>query len=462
MADRATGSISFSDLQPTDLVEQAKVRPAPVAPAKELDRLIAELTIKPDGVAPSVILVAPTGSGKTSLVHLLAHEILRAERGERAPLPVEELFQVQLGVLLAGTNHQGELEKRYRALVAACKKDKRYLFIDEIHTMERMGRSEGGIPWLQMLKEDLRNGSLRLIGATTPSEYADLFGDDLAARQRFSRFDLAPASHADVVAILQRSIASLEGVRVTCEQSAIEDAARLQHHTVAQPGLGKGALVEIAKEKLVQTGNINIQIARADIKAYATRKGLQEPLAQRLSQFIAAARPAFTDCATIVGEVARIVAEGWDGCQGPHDSAREAGRQAVEAVRSMLEARLGPPPRSPGTGSGILAVYLAPKDDAFTVHFGYCLLKRTLADGYKLRFVGGGGNHGVRRKTDYVRAVSTGLFYSDTTANQHDALAWNGITVGRIADEVFSMCAPLGSAGKADSERAKFKVQSAE
>jgi hypothetical protein len=438
--------VAFEDLAPEDMVAAADDGPPIVGMAGALNRLIAKLTVRPDGIAPSVILVAPTGSGKTTLVRRLAREVLRSRRRERPDLPITELFQLQLSVLLAGASYQGQLENRYRALVEACRVEGRYLFIDEIHTMDLMGRSEGGLPWLQTLKLDMDSGRLRLIGATTPIEYNLHLSNDPAAERRFFRFDVEPFSFDEVVSILEDSVRRFSGVRVSCERRAIEDAAALIHHDVAQPGLGKKALVDIAGEKLALASDGAVEITRSDVDAYASRQGLQKPLSDRLPRLLAASGNAFADGLQIIADVAEVIGKEWARAKDERDppqsggttAAREAGGRAVATVQEMLHQRLGEPRDRPGGGYGILAAYVAPRTDELTLHLGYCLLKKVLQERYDLRFMGGGGSDEVRRKTDFVRAVSTGLFYSDRTASVRNGLEWNGIRVTAIADELLS------------------------
>jgi type II secretory pathway predicted ATPase ExeA len=443
--------VRFADLDPKDMVEEAKTAAPVVGMASQLNRLVAKLTVRPDGISPSVILVAPSGSGKTTLVRRLAMEVLRARRGERAALPLRELFQLELGVLLAGTSYRGQLEQRYRALIDACKEDGRYLFIDEIHAMDHMGRNEGGLPWLQMIKLDMQSGRLRLIGATTPLEYSLHLSKDPAAEQRFFRFDVEPFTSEDTIAILEQSVRRFAGIRVTCEPGAIEDAAALTHPDVAQPGLGKKTLVDIAGDKLAQVSTpastSSVVITRSDISGYAARHGLHGPVGVSLPRVVRAAAASFVDCVNVVEGVAEVVAAEWTQWRAEQEAAnagaghsiqaRDAGTRAVARIQSMLQERLGEPPESAGSGYGCLAAYIAPKADELTVHFGYCLLKKILGELHDLRFMGGGGGDEVRRKTDFVRAVSTGLFYSDTTARERNTLEWNGIKVADIAAEVF-------------------------
>ena len=304
------------------MVEEAQHAAPVIGMAGELAKLVAILTVKPDGISPSVILVAPTGSGKTSLVRRLAQEVFRARRGERDPLPVRELFELELSVLLAGTSYRGRLEQRYLAMQQACmEKEGRYLFIDEIHTMAQMGSNGGGLPWLETIKLHMQNGSLRLIGATTPVESNIRLGTDSALTRRFFRFDVDPFTHAETVEILEYSVARFDGVHVTCERGAIEDVAALTHLAVAQPGLGKKALVDLATQKLAQQPGASVFITRSDVRAYTARNALQGPSSDRIAPIIAATRDVFLDCLTMVDEVAQVIAKEWQKC--PWNSSRQ-------------------------------------------------------------------------------------------------------------------------------------------
>lgn len=128
------------------------------------------------------ILVGEPGTGKTAIVEGVAHRIANGE--VPADLKNIKLFSLDLAGLVSGTGGHGELEKRVHDLVAemASSKDM-VLFIDEIHSLMGVRGAGGGLDVANILKPALARGDIRIIGATTPSEYRALENDPAFERR---------------------------------------------------------------------------------------------------------------------------------------------------------------------------------------------------------------------------------------------------------------------------------------
>lgn len=64
------------------------------------------------------------------------------------------------------------------------------LFIDEIHLVLGAGKAEGAMDAANLLKPMLARGELRLIGATTLTEYREHVEKDAAFERRFQQVRL--------------------------------------------------------------------------------------------------------------------------------------------------------------------------------------------------------------------------------------------------------------------------------
>ena len=131
------------------------------------------------------LLIGHAGVGKTALVKELARRIKVGE------VPVElkdkKIISVQVSTLISGTKYRGEFEARVNDLIKECIKNKNIiLFIDEIHTIMKTGSSEGAIDAGNILKPYLCNGEIKIIGATTISEYNEYIKKDQALLRRFT------------------------------------------------------------------------------------------------------------------------------------------------------------------------------------------------------------------------------------------------------------------------------------
>ncbi|HOV14980.1 MAG TPA: AAA family ATPase, partial [Spirochaetota bacterium] len=131
------------------------------------------------------ILVGKAGVGKTAIVEGLAQKIIQNDVPEF--FKTMEIIEINMGMLVAGTNYRGDFEKRLKRIVDEVKeKQNIILFIDEAHTILGAGESEGGtLDAANILKPALARGELRCIAATTNEEYQKYFQRDAALERRF-------------------------------------------------------------------------------------------------------------------------------------------------------------------------------------------------------------------------------------------------------------------------------------
>ena len=155
------------------------------------------------------LLIGHAGVGKTALVKELARRIKVGD------VPVElknkKIISVQVSTLISGTKYRGEFEARVNDLIKECIKNKNIiLFIDEIHTIMKTGSSEGAIDAGNILKPYLCNGDIKIIGATTISEYNEYIKKDQALLRRFTPIMVNEPSLKDMEFILNKVKKSYE------------------------------------------------------------------------------------------------------------------------------------------------------------------------------------------------------------------------------------------------------------
>lgn len=155
------------------------------------------------------LLIGHAGVGKTALVKELARRIKIGD------VPVElkdkKIISVQVSTLISGTKYRGEFEARVNDLIKECIKNKNIiLFIDEIHTIMKTGSSEGAIDAGNILKPYLCSGDIKIIGATTISEYNEYIKKDQALLRRFTPIMVNEPSLKDMEFILNKVKKSYE------------------------------------------------------------------------------------------------------------------------------------------------------------------------------------------------------------------------------------------------------------
>jgi ATP-dependent Clp protease ATP-binding subunit ClpA len=135
----------------------------------------------------SPMLIGEPGVGKTAVVEGLARLIELEPEKLPARLRDSHIVQLQMGGLVAGTMLRGMFEERIKGIIDEVKeKDSIILFIDEAHTIIGAGAAMGTTSdAANMFKSALARGELRIIGATTITEYKEFIGEDEALSRRF-------------------------------------------------------------------------------------------------------------------------------------------------------------------------------------------------------------------------------------------------------------------------------------
>lgn len=130
------------------------------------------------------VLIGEPGVGKTAVVEGLAQKINQGKASYY--LNNKQILNLDLGLMIAGTNFRGEFEARLKQIIKEASNNKSVvLFIDEIHTLVGAGNAMGGMDASNLLKPALSRGEIQIIGATTLDEYRKYIEKDPALERRF-------------------------------------------------------------------------------------------------------------------------------------------------------------------------------------------------------------------------------------------------------------------------------------
>ena len=211
-----------------DMIQKAKGGGyAPVVGRdKELRRVIQTLCRKSKN---NPVLIGHPGVGKTAIVEELSKRIAAGDVPEA--LKSASLYMLDVGALMAGTKHRGDLEERVNSLIKEVEESpsKVVLFIDEIHLVTNSSSSDASIG--NLLKPALSRGEFRCIGATTLDEFRKGIETDPALERRFQQIMVVPPTTRECIGILRgirETYESFHGLQVKDEAlvSAVELSER--------------------------------------------------------------------------------------------------------------------------------------------------------------------------------------------------------------------------------------------
>ena len=198
----------------TNEVKKNKIDPV-IGRDEEIRNIVTVLARKTKN---NVILLGEPGVGKTAILEGLAQRIVKND--VPSTLKDKEIFELDMGALVAGAKYQGEFEERLKAVLNKIKESnhKIILFIDEIHLIVGAGRTQGAMDASNMLKPMLARGDIDCIGATTLKEYQEYIEKDRALERRFQPVMVEEPSKEDTLSILRGLKSRFEshhGVHIT-------------------------------------------------------------------------------------------------------------------------------------------------------------------------------------------------------------------------------------------------------
>jgi ATP-dependent Clp protease ATP-binding subunit ClpC len=209
------------------LARQDKIPPT-IGREKEIRQMIEILCHRERSNSP--MLVGEPGVGKTAVVEGLARLIELEPEKVPARLRNAHIVQLQMGGLVAGTMLRGMFEERIKGIIDEVKeRDNLILFIDEAHTIIGAGAALGtSSDAANMFKASLARGELRIIGATTITEFKEYIAEDEALARRFRQVKVDEPTIEETKEILLGLRPRLEkNYSVTISDEAINTALEM-------------------------------------------------------------------------------------------------------------------------------------------------------------------------------------------------------------------------------------------
>ncbi|MBP2437612.1 ATP-dependent Clp protease ATP-binding subunit [Microbacterium amylolyticum] len=303
------------------------------------------------------VLVGEAGVGKTAIAEGLASAIVAGEVPQQ--LHGKRVISLDMASMLSGARYRGDFEERLTTVLeeVSASAGEVILFIDELHTIVGAGGGgdSGSLDAGNILKPRLARGDLRLIGATTLSEFRRIEKDAALAR-RFQPVRVDEPSPADAIAILQGLRGAYEehhNVTYTDEalQAAVvfsdryvpervlpDKAIDLIDQAGARVRLGRGADVDVdaLREQLaMREAEKNLAVSS---ERYEEASRLRDEIAD-LQKRLSEAAHTNTETTVVVGEAE--IAEVISRATGiPANRVTETERERLAGLESELHERV--------------------------------------------------------------------------------------------------------------------------
>ncbi len=177
-------------------------------------------------------LIGEPGVGKTAVAEGIAKRIADGRVPEA--LLGYRIVALDISTVVAGAKYRGDFEERIRTITdEVIKAGNVILFIDEVHNIVGAGSAEGAVDAANILKPALARDEVKIIGATTLSEYKKYIERDSALERRFQPVTVREPSKSETLEILKgirKSYEEYHGVEI--DDSALSSAVELSERYI--------------------------------------------------------------------------------------------------------------------------------------------------------------------------------------------------------------------------------------
>ena len=201
----------------------------------------------------NVIIVGPPGSGKTALIKHLARQIVAGNAPNA--LATKRLMLLDLGRLIAGIKTEGELADRIKTIFDEVGFAQNVIIVIEEIQQFATGEAGSSLNLLSLMLPFLESDTFQFIATTEAEDYSHVLEKNGAFARIFRKIELAPATVADTLSILEfRAIETERKQKFKTTFVALKTAVDLSAKFVASRVLPDSA-ISVLKEAYTQAVN---------------------------------------------------------------------------------------------------------------------------------------------------------------------------------------------------------------
>ncbi len=187
----------------------------------------------------NVLIIGEHGIGKTALIEGFVQKILLKQ------IPDEllglEIFELDMGALIAGASYKGEIEDRIKNIAQELKSiPKSLLIIEEISSLLGSQNSDSGVN--NLLKSELANG-LTVISTTTIEEYSKKIEKEQGFASMFELIKMEESTDEIHFRMLKQTLVDYQNHhKINIDDQAIKEAIRLSQRYMKEKSLPASAI----------------------------------------------------------------------------------------------------------------------------------------------------------------------------------------------------------------------------
>lgn len=235
------------------------------------------------GGRQNVVLIGPTGVGKTNMVYAFAEQLMMPGSKTPKSLQYRQVLALDPASLIAQARGRGELEGLVQNIfVEAIKAKNIIVFLDEAQLFLQDGT--GSVDLSNLLLPILDGGAVRVILAMDEQRWLQLAQSNPSLAQYMNRINVAPLNRDETLLVLEDQLLILEfRYKVTYMYQSLAEAYRLGDRYVQDQAMpGKAITLLQSAAQFAENGLVTAHsVQQAVEKAFGIKVGNAQAIEER-------------------------------------------------------------------------------------------------------------------------------------------------------------------------------------